>query len=293
MTGLFYDVRGTGPVLLVLPGGAGHPMGLDGLTERLARRFTVVTYDPLGLAHGRLGHPVADQRVERWSEGARRVLDAVLPRGERAFVLGTSSGGIAALDLLARHPGRLRHVVAHEAPCVAVLPDGARQGERFRQVYAAYRAAGPRAAGARLTDVLGGREPGVVEAGAGQPLSRAEELSSPMALFLAHVLVPFTSYVPSGLYVAQSPPVASASRAPESSHMSPASRAPDADPADPAGARLTSAAGAGSRGLLLHRTAARLAERTGGTFAEFPGGHLGAAEHPEAFALRLEQVLGV
>ncbi|MFJ3336450.1 alpha/beta fold hydrolase [Streptomyces sp. NPDC086766] len=260
MTGLFYDVRGTGPVLLVLPGGAGHPMGLDGLTERLARRFTVVTYDPLGLAHGRLGHPVADQRVERWSEGARRVLDAVLPRGERAFVLGTSSGGIAALDLLARHPGRLRHVVAHEAPCVAVLPDGARQGERFRQVYAAYRAAGPRAAGARLTDVLGGREPGAVEAGAGQPLSRAEELSSPMAVFLAHVLVPFTSYVPS---------------------------------ADPVGARLTSAAGAGSRGLLLHRTAARLAERTGGTFAEFPGGHLGAAEHPEAFALRLEQVLGV
>ncbi|MET8243950.1 alpha/beta fold hydrolase [Streptomyces sp. NPDC005202] len=256
MTDPYFDVRGDGPVLLVLPGGAGHPMGLDPMTEHLARRFTVVTYDPLGLAHGRLGRPVADQRVEEWSDGARQVLDAVLPEGAAAHVLGTSSGGIAALDLLARHPGRLRYVVAHEPPCVAVLPDGARQRERFREVYDTYRTAGPHAAGARLAALLEGREPG--EARVGQPLSRAEELSSPMAVFLAHVLVPFTSYVPEL----------------------------DASPA-----RLTLAAGVGSRGQLLHRTATFLAERTGGGFAGFPGGHLGAVEYPEAFAKRLAGVL--
>ncbi|MGW4492842.1 hypothetical protein [Streptomyces sp. NPDC004376] len=41
-----------------------------------------------------------------------------------ASTLGNVVLGIAALDLLARHPGRLAHVVAHEPPCALVLPDG-------------------------------------------------------------------------------------------------------------------------------------------------------------------------
>ncbi|GHE01273.1 alpha/beta fold hydrolase [Streptomyces alanosinicus] len=226
---LHHDVLGRGPVLLVLPGGAGHPMGLGPLTERLAARFTVVTYDPLGLAHGRLGLPVPEQRVADWSEGAHRVLEAVLPAGGRACVLGTSSGGIAALDLLARHPARLAHVVAHEPPCVTVLPDGAeRRAELIRQLD------GP------------GRPPAD-----GAP-------ATPFGVFLAHVLRPFTSYLPSFT-------------------------------APPGG--LTVAAGTDSRGQLLYRTAALLAERLGGAFAEFPGGHLGAVDHPVAFADLLADTL--
>lgn len=258
MTDLHYDVRGSGPVLLVVPGGAGHPMGLDRLTEALAGRCTVVTYDPLGLAHGRLGRPVADQRVEAWSDGAHRVLDEVLPRGESAYVLGTSSGGIAALDLLARHPERLRHVVSHEPPCVGVLPDGARQLALFKGVYDTYRVAGPEAAAARLLAGLEGREPDEVREG--RPLSPAEESANPMALFLGRVLRRFTAYTPD-------------------------LTAPDA--------RLTLAAGADSRGQLLYRTAEFVAGRTDSDFAEFPGGHLGAVSHPVAFAERLTQTLGL
>ncbi|GAA3144701.1 alpha/beta hydrolase [Streptomyces rameus] len=164
-----HDVTGRGPVLLLVPGGSGHPMGLGPLTERLATRFTVVTYDPLGLAHGRLGGPVAEQRVADWSEGARRVLDAVLPEGESAYVFGTSSGGIAALDLLARHPGRLAHVVAHEPPCVTVLPDGA----------------------ARRTELIAQLD------GPGRPPAEGGS-ATPSGVFLARVLRPFTAYAPTG-----------------------------------------------------------------------------------------------
>ncbi|MEU9278636.1 alpha/beta hydrolase [Streptomyces sp. NPDC048342] len=164
MSDLHYDVTGSGPVLLVLPGGAGHPMGLGPLTEQLAPHFTVVTYDPLGLAHGHLGDPVADQAVPGWSEGAHRVLAEVAADGAPAYVFGTSAGGIAALDLLARHPDRLRHVIAHEPPCVTLLPDG----ERLR---------------AELIGQLDGghRDPG-------EP--------TPFSVFLAHVLRPFTAYRP-------------------------------------------------------------------------------------------------
>lgn len=223
-----YETTGTGPVLLVVPGGAGHPMGLGPMTDRLAERFTVVTYDPLGLAHGRLGRPVADQRVTDWSEGAHRVLEEVLPAGESGYVFGTSSGGIAALDLRARHPERLHHVVAHEPPCVTLLPDGARQRANLIQ------------------QLTGGRRP-----------SAEEESTSPMAVFLAHVLRPFTTYTP----------------------------------AFSAPAGLTVAAGTDSRGQVLHHTAQLVAQHTESPFTEFPGGHLGTLEHPVAFADRLTETL--
>ncbi|WP_078495979.1 alpha/beta fold hydrolase [Streptomyces sp. LaPpAH-108] len=140
-------------------------------------------------------------------------------------MFGTSSGGIAALDLLARHPGRLAHVVAHEPPCLSVLLDGA---ERRRELVAA---------------VDGGERP------------RPE---GPMGVFLAHVLRPFTAYVP-------------------------------AAPAEPG--RLTLAVGADSRGELSGRAAEFLASRFGSRLLEFPGGHLGTLEHPVEFADRLTEVL--
>ncbi|MFJ7150423.1 alpha/beta fold hydrolase [Streptomyces sp. NPDC100445] len=217
----YHDVTGRGPVLLLVPGGAGHPMGLGPLTERLARRFTVVTYDPLGLAHGRLGLPVAEQQVADWGDGAHRLLEEVLPPCGTAYAFGTSAGGIAVLDLLARHPQRLAHVVAHEPPCVTLLPDGA--GRRRE-----------------LIDALDGPE---------RPPAEGES-ATPMGVFLAHVLRPFTAWTP-----------------PRS-----------------ATGRLTVAAGSDSRGQLLHDTARHVAGRLGAAFVEFPGGHLGALDHPDAYA---------
>ncbi|MET9913632.1 alpha/beta hydrolase [Streptomyces sp. NPDC006476] len=260
MTEPHHDVRGSGPVLLIIPGGAGHPMGLDPLTDALAEHFAVVTNDPLGLAHGRLGEPVEDQRVEEWSDGAHRVLEAVLPEGESAYVLGTSSGGIVALDLLARRPERLRHVVAHEPPCVGVLPDGPRHQDTFRTVYDTYRAAGLQAAATRLNAALTGQEPSPDPVD-GQPLSRDEELRNPMALFLAHVLRQFSSYPPDLAALTDSR------------------------------SRLTLAAGSDSRGQLLFRTAEFLADRTGSRFVAYPGGHVGATQHPAEFAERLVRTL--
>ncbi|MEV7073372.1 alpha/beta fold hydrolase [Streptomyces sp. NPDC093990] len=256
MTDPSYDITGRGPVLLLLPGGAGHPMGLGPMTEALSGHFTVVTHDPLGLAHGRLGEPVADQRVQDWSDGARRVLDETLPEGETAYVLGTSAGAVAALDLATRHAERLRHVVAHEPPCVGVLPDGARQQAAFREVCEVYRTKGLAAAAALMTAVLEERDAGDLPEG--RPLTREEELRTPMALALAHVIGPFTSYVPD---------------------------------AGPTRTRLTVAAGADSRGQLLYRTAEFLVKRLQADFAEFPGGHLGILQHPVDFADRLTRTL--
>lgn len=84
------------------------------------------------------------------------------------------------------------------------------------------------------------------------------ELVNPMALALAHVLGPFTAYVPE---------------------------------AGPSQARLTVGAGTDSRGHLLHRTAEFLAKAQQADFVEFPGGHLGILQHPSDFADRLTRTL--
>ncbi|MFI6360532.1 hypothetical protein ACIBJF_50330 [Streptomyces sp. NPDC050743] len=54
---------------------------------------------------------------------------------------------------------------------------------------------------------------------------------------------------------------------------------------------MSLAAGTDSRGGSLHRTSVSLAERLGGAFVEFPGGHLGTVDHPVAFADRLADTL--
>ena len=250
-----HDVSGSGPVLLVMPGGAGHPMGLEGAVARLAERFTVVTADPLGLSRGPLEGPVEDQRVEAWSDHAHRLLDALLPDGESAYVFGSSSGAIAAVDLLARHPHRLRHVVAHEPPSVEVLPDAARQRAMFAEVDEIGRTEGLGAAMARLQAGLEGT------AWEGAPTAVPDpDPDSPMGVFLGHVLLPFTSY------------------------------APDLAALKTHSARLTLGAGHDSPGQLPYRTAAALAELSGADFTEFPGGHLGVLQHPAAFADRLAAV---
>ncbi|GGK79335.1 GNAT family N-acetyltransferase [Streptomyces flaveus] len=257
-----YEVRGSGPVLLVIPGGAGHPMGLDGLVERLADRFTVVTYDPMGLSHGRLGEPVEDQRVEAWSDGARQVLDSVLPGSASAYVFGSSSGGIAALDLLTRHPDRVRHVVAHEPPSVTVLPNAARHWGMFEEVYEMYRAEGLQAAMVRLNAGLEDRAWEAPPSVGTSPTPASPSIpDNPMAVFVVHVLRQFTAYVP------------------------------DFAALKPLSARLTLAGGHDSRGQLPHRTARMLAQRSGSDFVEFPGNHIGAVTHPVDFAERLAERL--
>lgn len=124
---LYYEVRGAGPVPLLLPGGGGDAAIFDVIAAPLAERYTVVAFDPRGYLHSALDGPPVEQRVEVQSDDAFRLIEAVVPVGERAYVFGGSSGAIVALDLLARHPDRLHRVVAHEPPCFAVLPDAAEQ----------------------------------------------------------------------------------------------------------------------------------------------------------------------
>jgi pimeloyl-ACP methyl ester carboxylesterase len=258
---LHYEKHGSGPVLLLIPGGAADAGLYAGMAADLATRYTVVSYDPRGLSRSPLDGPLADQEVAVWSDDARRLLDLLSPH-EEVSVLGCSSGAIVAVDLLARHPGRLRRVVAHEPPLLELLDDPAPHRELFAEVREVFRAEGAGPAMARLGEGLGGRP----SAEAAEPPPEIQEMAPRMhanlPVFLGHMLVPFSSTVP------------------------------DLAALRPVARKLVPAAGRDSRAQVpLYGPVARLAELLGSQVVEFPGGHLGAVESPKEFAKELLAVL--
>jgi pimeloyl-ACP methyl ester carboxylesterase len=138
---LYYEVRGAGPVLLMVPGGPMDAGGFAGLADLMAPSFTVVTYDCRGNSRSTLDDGDQDLHVEAHADDARALLDAV-GGGDPAYVLGSSGGATYALDLVARHPGVVRTLVAHEPPLMELLPDAARFRALTQEVGETYRSQG-------------------------------------------------------------------------------------------------------------------------------------------------------
>ena len=121
---LYYEVRGAGPVLLLVCGGVYDAAGYADLAQHFADRYTVVTYDRRGNSRSPLAGPAEPQSIEVHSDDAARVLAAVgVTADAPAEVFGNSSGAIIALDLVARHPELVRTLVAHEPPLFELLED--------------------------------------------------------------------------------------------------------------------------------------------------------------------------
>lgn len=143
---LHYEVRCQGPLLLLIPGGAGGAASFDGIADDLAAERTVATYDPRGMSRSTLHDPeaeqqVVEQQVVEHADDAYRLLELLSPR-QPARVFGASSGAIAALHLLTAHPERVERVVAHEPPVVEVLPGVREHRALLARVQETFRASG-------------------------------------------------------------------------------------------------------------------------------------------------------
>jgi 3-oxoadipate enol-lactonase len=106
-TDLSYDVRGSGPALLLLHA---FPLSLamwDDQARALSGSFQVVRFDCRGFG----GTPPGDGllTMERIAEDGAALLDHLGLGG--ATVCGVSMGGYAAFAFLRRHPARLRGLV--------------------------------------------------------------------------------------------------------------------------------------------------------------------------------------
>jgi pimeloyl-ACP methyl ester carboxylesterase len=264
---LYYEVSGSGPVLLLIPGGPADTGVFAELAGFLADRYTVVAYDPRGNSRSVTDGPPQDQQLDLHGDDAARLLATV--GGEPADVLGSSGGAQIGLNLAARHPQWVHTLVAHEPPCVALLPDAAQQRAAMQQVVDRYRRAGVGPAMQRFGEVVGiSGGPGPVSqhlAGGGEIAEPAPAMSGRilgnLEFFLGHGVGPIASYVPD-LAALRAGPV-----------------------------RVVAGVGASSAGQLAHHCGVALAQRLGTDPVVFPGDHSGFGSHPEAFAEALDTVL--
>ncbi|MFF2654606.1 alpha/beta fold hydrolase [Streptomyces sp. NPDC058045] len=260
---LHYEVRGQGPLLLLIPGGAGDAASYDGIADDLAATRTVAAYDPRGLSRSPLDDPGARQRVADHAEDALRLLEHLSP-GEPAQVFGASSGAVTALHLLTAHPERVARAVVHEPPVVEVLPDAATQREFLARVQHTLRTEGLGPAMAEFAAGLtadGAPPPAAAVELPPQAAARAERTRANLPYFLGRIVPGFMAY------------------------------SPDLERLAGVADRLVTACGADSTGELPQRAVTFLAQRLGTPLAEFPGGHIGLTTHPDAFRTRLVEAL--
>ncbi|WP_406299707.1 alpha/beta hydrolase [Embleya sp. NBC_00888] len=259
---LYYEVRGSGPVLLMINGSNGDTALYAGLADRFADRRTVVTYDRRGNSRSRLTGPPEEQRVElrveQHTDDAFRLLRELT--AEPAAIFGSSTGAAIGLDLLARHPERVELLVAHEPLVLGMLPEPKQWHARFDAVCDLFVTGGARAAMDELCTLLGVAAP--PEPAAEMPASIRELLERVQAnveFNFSCELRAFSRFEP--------------------------------DLTALRGAPLVTAVGAEGVQTLLYRTTALLAERLDLPVTEFPGDHMSYAMRPEETAEALAPIL--
>jgi pimeloyl-ACP methyl ester carboxylesterase len=252
---LHYEVRGTGPVLLLV----GSPMGaapFAPLADALAEDHTVVTHDPRGISGSRLDDPDEDTTVEQRADDVAAILDAIGARSADLF--GSSGGAITGLALITRHPGRVRTLVAHEPPVMELLPEAAERRAVTEDIIETFRREGQGPAFAKFLASIGMGDGEGAPGPQGEP---SEQDIADGARFLGHDMKATAHFVP------------------------------DIAAVTAGSTRVVVGVGATSGGQLAHRTGVVLAERLGPAPIVFPGDHGGFLSHPAEFAEVLRKVL--
>jgi len=260
---LYYEVRGSGPVLLMMPGGPADATTFRRMEERLAADYTVVTYDPRGLSHSTEHEPLDDSRmVEIYADDAHRLLAAV--GGGKADVFASSGGAVIALELTKRYPEQLATVIAHEPPSPWLLPDSERVLAAMEDVCDTCASAGLFPAMQKFMTLVG-IEGGPPPASEGEPSPEAREA---MAMMQKNFEFFFGRYIRN--LARYRPDVAALKDCP---------------------CRIVPAVGADSAGQLAHRGGLGLAQALGTEAEVFPGDHGGFDGRAPEFAEKLCAVL--
>ncbi|MFE1417052.1 alpha/beta fold hydrolase [Streptomyces sp. NPDC058746] len=263
-TELYYEKTGTGPLLFLMDGGGGDARRTGALVERLADRYTVVTYDRRGMSRSALGDPAPELGPQVHTQDLALLMEALADGPSLLF--GHSVGGVIGLHLTASRPDLVSVYAAHEPSELALLTGADREAAAglIAAAEADYRTAGwgPALAHmARFNDIdLAGQdaEPDVVPA----PMT-AEQLAN-IEFFLAHEIGSYRHHL-----------LADA----------------DLDALKSGPARIVPLAGRPSDSSWSYRCARSLADRLGTPLEAFPGGHNGLKTHPTAFANRLHEAL--
>jgi pimeloyl-ACP methyl ester carboxylesterase len=257
---LYYEIRGAGPLLLLIPGGNGDAGTFDGIAERLADRYRVVFYDRRSFTRSPLDGPPDDRVVTDGLDAAALLTHLT---DQPAHVLGSSSGAIVALELLRARPELVRTLVAHEPPLATLLPDAEKWLTFLDGIHEQSRTEGTPAAMAAFAKGIGLRiaPPAPGEQLPPQAVEMVGRIQRNLVFWMEHELRQYPRYTPD----------LAALRA-------------SAD-------RLVLGVGRESRGTFPALPNAALAKELGLDLVEFAGDHVGYRSAPDEFAAGLDSIL--
>lgn len=259
---LYYEARGTGPMLLISQSGEGDAGRSVDLVDQLAADYTVVTYDRRGLSRSTLEDPEQGVTLAEHAEDVHHLLAALTD--EPVLMLGCSLGAVIGMHLAVRHPEQIDTLVAHEPVAPLLLPaaERVRHEHELVEIQQIYRRDGLGPALKVVAEVLGidPANPDVERDLAPQPM-----VPQRIANFGFFIERDFTAIIGDTL--------------PVSALTDTTTRIL------PAAGRIT------PRDVFDYRCAQELADLLGTHITEFPGGHNGNTTHPRAYASRLREIL--
>lgn len=250
-----YDVTGSGPVLLLIPGGAADSTMFAPIAPILAEDHTVVTYDPRGISRSPLdGEPGPGTLLEH-ADDVQRLLAEI--GSADADVFANSGGAITMLEYVVRHTGQVRTVVLHEPPVTRYLGPAVLDGPDIPAIYREHGIGAAIAAFMEMAgfDIAPPADPTPEE------LAHMKVMEGNFAYFFGHLMAAIGAYEP------------------------------DLDALRAVRTRLVVGVGEKAAGLPAHEAGLGLAADLGLTAEPFPGDHGGFAAEPVAFAARLREVL--
>lgn len=260
---IYFEVRGTGPVLLISQSGEGTAGRSADLVDQLVPDYTVVTYDRRGLSRSPLDDPASGVTIDAHADDVQQVLAHLTD--DPAIMLGCSLGATIGMNLITRYPGQVSTLIAHEPVAPRLLSS---QSERIhheqelRDVQNIFHLDGLSAVIKEIAKILGidpsgqDTEPGITQ----HPFDAERK-----ANFIFFIENDFDAILGDTL---------------------------DAADLKNTLTRIVPAVGrATPRTVFDYRCAQELAMLIGVDVAEFPGGHNGNTTHPKAYAARLRDIL--
>jgi len=258
---IYYEMQGSGPLLLMIPGGPADAGVYANVARYLSDRYTVVAYDPRGNSRSTFDGQPKDTTLDELGDDAARMIET-LGKGP-AYVFGSSGGAQIGLNLAARHPKLVRKLVAHEPPCLLLLDDPTSMLAMIKLIDDTYRREGV-AAGIQKFMSLNGinnappprdapPNPAVVET--------MGRIQNNFDFFLGHLLYPLSHY------------------------------RPDVEALRANKIPIVVGVGEETVGQTANRTALALAKKLEVTRVVFPGDHNGYGPHAEIFAQTLQHTL--
>lgn len=138
---MFYESRGAGEPLVLIPGFAAGAWTWFEQTEELSKAFQVITFDPRGVSRSAISENLTETiSLPRIAADIAALLDFL--KIEKASVLGVSFGGFVAQEFALRFPERLNKLILactsfggknHVAPDLEVLSAFVAAGDLNKQ----------------------------------------------------------------------------------------------------------------------------------------------------------------